>query len=111
MAARKAPTFQVPKLGGKYKGAAVGTSPAYGCSAQVVELSVDLETGCGIEKHREARRPGEFRRLPCQAARNAPCPSTHRSAARSREIGPAGAFESVRPRKALVSAAATPRMP
>jgi 4-hydroxybenzoyl-CoA reductase subunit alpha len=32
-------------LGGTYKGAAVGTSPAYGCSAQVVELSVDLETG------------------------------------------------------------------
>lgn len=32
-------------LGGTYKGAAVGTSPAYGCSAQVVELSVDMETG------------------------------------------------------------------
>jgi 4-hydroxybenzoyl-CoA reductase subunit alpha len=32
-------------LGGKYKGAAVGTSPAYGCSAQVVEVDVDLETG------------------------------------------------------------------
>ncbi|MBI4634539.1 MAG: molybdopterin-dependent oxidoreductase [Deltaproteobacteria bacterium] len=32
-------------LGGKFKGAAVGTSPAYGCSAQVVELRVDMETG------------------------------------------------------------------
>ncbi len=32
-------------LGGKYKGAAVGTSPAYGCSAQVVEVTVDMETG------------------------------------------------------------------
>lgn len=32
-------------LGGTYKGAAVGTSPAYGCSAQVVEVSVDMETG------------------------------------------------------------------
>jgi CO/xanthine dehydrogenase Mo-binding subunit len=32
-------------LGGTYKGAAVGTSVAYGCSAQVVELSVDMETG------------------------------------------------------------------
>ncbi|MFH1982845.1 MAG: molybdopterin cofactor-binding domain-containing protein [Pseudomonadota bacterium] len=32
-------------LGGKFKGATVGTSPAYGCSAQVVEVSVDMETG------------------------------------------------------------------
>jgi 4-hydroxybenzoyl-CoA reductase alpha subunit len=32
-------------LGGTYKGAAVGTSVAYGCSAQVVELTVDMETG------------------------------------------------------------------
>jgi 4-hydroxybenzoyl-CoA reductase subunit alpha len=32
-------------LGGKYKGAAVGTSPAYGPSAQVVEITVDEETG------------------------------------------------------------------
>ncbi|GAB6908725.1 xanthine dehydrogenase molybdenum-binding subunit XdhA [Desulfosarcina cetonica] len=32
-------------LGGTYKGAAVGTSPAYGCSAQVAEVDVDLETG------------------------------------------------------------------
>jgi len=33
------------ELGGKFKGAAVGTSPAYGPSAQVVEVSVDEETG------------------------------------------------------------------
>lgn len=32
-------------LGGKFKGAAVGTSPAYGPSAQVVEVSVDMDTG------------------------------------------------------------------
>jgi 4-hydroxybenzoyl-CoA reductase subunit alpha len=32
-------------LGGKHKGAAVGTSPAYGCSAQITEVRVDLETG------------------------------------------------------------------
>jgi 4-hydroxybenzoyl-CoA reductase subunit alpha len=32
-------------LGGKFKGATVGTSPAYGCSAQVVEVDVDLATG------------------------------------------------------------------
>ena len=37
--------YKPPVLGGKYKGAAVGTSPAYGCSAQVVEVDVDLETG------------------------------------------------------------------
>lgn len=37
--------YKPPILGGKFKGAAVGTSPAYGCSAQVVELSVDRETG------------------------------------------------------------------
>jgi len=37
--------YKPPKLGGAYKGAAVGTSPAYGCSAQVVEVDVDLETG------------------------------------------------------------------
>jgi len=37
--------YKPPKLGGSYKGAAVGTSPAYGCSAQVVEVSVDMETG------------------------------------------------------------------
>ena len=32
-------------LGGKFKGAAVGTSPAYGCSAQIAEVTVDMETG------------------------------------------------------------------
>jgi 4-hydroxybenzoyl-CoA reductase subunit alpha len=34
-----------PGLGGKYKGAAVGTSPAYSFSTVVCELTVDLETG------------------------------------------------------------------
>ncbi len=37
--------YKPPLLGGKFKGATVGTSPAYGCSAQVVEVSVDIETG------------------------------------------------------------------
>ncbi len=37
--------YKPPKLGGSYKGAAVGTSPAYGCSAQVVEVTVDMDTG------------------------------------------------------------------
>ena len=37
--------YKPPPLGGRFKGAAVGTSPAYGCSAQVVEVTVDLETG------------------------------------------------------------------
>ncbi len=37
--------YKPGELGGKYKGAAVGTSPAYGCSAQVVEVTVDMETG------------------------------------------------------------------
>jgi len=37
--------YKPPRLGGAHKGAAVGTSPAYGCSAEVVEVSVDLETG------------------------------------------------------------------
>lgn len=37
--------YHPPPLGGSFKGAAVGTSPAYGCSAQVAEVSVDLETG------------------------------------------------------------------
>jgi 4-hydroxybenzoyl-CoA reductase subunit alpha len=37
--------YRPPRLGGSYKGAAVGTSPAYGCSAQIVEVTVDLETG------------------------------------------------------------------
>jgi len=34
-----------PGLGGKYKGAAVGTSPAYSFATSVCEVSVDLETG------------------------------------------------------------------
>ncbi len=37
--------YKPPALGGKYKGATVGTSPAYGCSAQVAEVSVDFGTG------------------------------------------------------------------
>jgi len=37
--------YSPPKLGGSFKGAAVGTSPAFGCSAQVAEVTVDLETG------------------------------------------------------------------
>ena len=32
-------------LGGKYKGAAIGTSPAYSFSATVCEVKVDMETG------------------------------------------------------------------
>jgi 4-hydroxybenzoyl-CoA reductase subunit alpha len=32
-------------LGGKYKGAAVGTSPAYSFSAAVCEVEVEMETG------------------------------------------------------------------
>jgi len=37
--------YKPGELGGKFKGAAVGTSPAYGCSAQIVEVTVDMETG------------------------------------------------------------------
>jgi 4-hydroxybenzoyl-CoA reductase subunit alpha len=37
--------YKPPPLGGKFKGATVGTSPAYGCSAQVAQVSVDVETG------------------------------------------------------------------
>jgi len=37
--------YKPHNLGGKFKGAAVGTSPAYGCSAQVAEVTVDMETG------------------------------------------------------------------
>ena len=37
--------YKPPRLGGSDKGAAVGTSPAYGCSAQVAEVTVDMETG------------------------------------------------------------------
>jgi len=37
--------YKPPKLGGSFKGATVGTSPAFGCSAQIAEVEVDLETG------------------------------------------------------------------
>ncbi|MGB6335607.1 MAG: molybdopterin cofactor-binding domain-containing protein, partial [Thermoanaerobaculia bacterium] len=38
--------YSPPKgLGGKYKGAAVGTSPAFSFSAAVCEVEVDMETG------------------------------------------------------------------
>lgn len=37
--------YKPQNLGGGHKGAAVGTSPAYGCSAQIVEASVDMDTG------------------------------------------------------------------
>jgi 4-hydroxybenzoyl-CoA reductase subunit alpha len=37
--------YRPPELGGSYKGAAVGTSPAYGCSAQIAEVEVDMGTG------------------------------------------------------------------
>ena len=37
--------YKPPALGGKFKGAAVGTSPAYGCSAQIAEVTVDEDTG------------------------------------------------------------------
>jgi 4-hydroxybenzoyl-CoA reductase subunit alpha len=44
-------SYKPPPLGGTHKGAAVGTSPAYGCSAQVAELTVDAETG-EVKVHR-----------------------------------------------------------
>jgi CO/xanthine dehydrogenase Mo-binding subunit len=51
--------YKPPPLGGAFKGAAVGTSPAYGCSAQVVEVEVDLETGkIVIEKMTDAHDCG-----------------------------------------------------
>ena len=51
--------YKPPELGGKFKGAAVGTSPAYGCSAQVVEVSVDMETGhVTVEKMTDAHDCG-----------------------------------------------------
>jgi 4-hydroxybenzoyl-CoA reductase subunit alpha len=51
--------YKPPPLGGKFKGATVGTSPAYGCSAQVVEVEVDLETGkIVIEKMTDAHDCG-----------------------------------------------------
>lgn len=37
--------YQPPRLGGSYKGASVGTSPAYSFGAAVAEVEVDLETG------------------------------------------------------------------
>ena len=37
--------YEPPRLGGGYKGAAVGTSPAYSFGAAVAEVEVDLETG------------------------------------------------------------------
>ncbi len=37
--------YTPPKLGGKFKGAAVGTSPAYSFGAQVGEATIDEETG------------------------------------------------------------------
>ena len=37
--------YAPPKLGGKFKGAAVGTSPAYSFGVQVGEVEIDEETG------------------------------------------------------------------
>jgi len=37
--------YKPPPLGGSFKGATVGTSPAFGCSAQIAEVQVDRETG------------------------------------------------------------------
>jgi 4-hydroxybenzoyl-CoA reductase alpha subunit len=52
--------YKPHRLGGKFKGATVGTSPAYGCSAQVVEVDVDLETGqIKIEKVTDAHDCGK----------------------------------------------------
>lgn len=38
-------SYTPPKLGGKFKGAAVGTSPAYSFGVQVSEVQIDEETG------------------------------------------------------------------
>jgi 4-hydroxybenzoyl-CoA reductase subunit alpha len=38
-------SYAPPKLGGKHKGAPVGTSPAYSFAAQVSEVEIDEETG------------------------------------------------------------------
>ncbi len=38
-------SYTPPKLGGKFKGAPVGTSPAYSFAAQISEVEVDEETG------------------------------------------------------------------
>jgi 4-hydroxybenzoyl-CoA reductase subunit alpha len=37
--------YTPPKLGGKFKGAPVGTSPAYSFAAQISEVEIDEETG------------------------------------------------------------------
>lgn len=37
--------YAPPKLGGAFKGAAIGTSPAYSFCAQVAQVEVDVETG------------------------------------------------------------------
>ncbi|MBU1626863.1 molybdopterin-dependent oxidoreductase [bacterium] len=37
--------YKPPPLGGSFKGATVGTSPAFGCSAQIAQVIVDRETG------------------------------------------------------------------
>jgi len=38
-------SYRPPKLGGTFKGAAVGTSPAYSAATQVAEVEIDEETG------------------------------------------------------------------
>jgi len=38
-------SYAPPKLGGDYRGATVGTSPAYSFSAQIIEVQIDEETG------------------------------------------------------------------
>lgn len=38
-------SYKPPKLGGTFKGAAVGTSPAYSCATQIAEVKIDEETG------------------------------------------------------------------
>lgn len=38
-------SYTPPKLGGKFKGAAVGTSPAYSFGVQIGEVEIDEETG------------------------------------------------------------------
>lgn len=53
--------YKPSMLGGGHKGAAVGTSPAYSSSAQVVELSVDMETGkITIEKMTDAHETNDL---------------------------------------------------
>jgi 4-hydroxybenzoyl-CoA reductase subunit alpha len=58
--------YKPPPLGGKYKGAAVGTSPAYGCSAQVAEVVVDTETGQVKTEHVTASHDCGFAINPIQ---------------------------------------------